>query len=198
MSQCLFQSPSPPSEDWPDLTCPREPLVEGHAELRLPNNREEFIHKPERGAPSLKSNPAFSSWFQLPPVRTESPQGGSGRLFEIAKTALTFRNTASIVVPVVTQAILTKGYLFPSDQFHIQIFTSSKIPAQFCTLAPFGWGEEDCIAKQLSEKEISNECQNLAWGPKLREIQDLASVCIPPGALPHHFFLLCFVIPVLK
>ena len=83
MSQCLFQSPFPPRGDWPDLTCPREPLVEGHAELRLPNNWEEFIHKPERGDPSVKSKPAFpldSNFHLLEQSPLRAALGGSLKL----------------------------------------------------------------------------------------------------------------------
>ena len=54
--------------------------------------------------------------------------------------------------------------------------TFSKIPAQFCTLTPLGWGEVDYDLKLENAK-------NLARSPESGKIQNLPRISVPPSSL---------------
>ena len=91
------------------MTSPRESLVVRHVEVDLPNNREEFIDIPCKvGAKSIIF---FCEFNAVEPVRTKTPQSGSRRRYEIAKTTLALSITATVVITIVPKTLLRRENL---------------------------------------------------------------------------------------
>ena len=91
------------------MTSPRKSLVVRHVEVDLPNNREEFIDIPCKvGAMSMILSEDFNC---VEPVRTKTPQSGSRRRYEIAKTTLALSITATVVIAIVPKALLQRENL---------------------------------------------------------------------------------------
>ena len=94
------------------MTSPRESLVVRHVEVDLPNNREEFIDIPCKvGAKSIIFDTLSDDFTCVAPIRTMTPQSGSRRRYEIAKTTLALSITATVVITIVPKALLQRENL---------------------------------------------------------------------------------------